>query len=154
MKLTSKHKKEVLNYLKNYKLMSLGTYYKEPWAASVYYLFDEEFNFYFLGSPNTIHCKNIAKNPKVSITIADSRQKASDKKVGFQARGLATKINSITEEKEVIIAWNKRHLDVPPLTFKTFSKVWKSKLHKIKLTDIKMFDENMSEKDEERMWKV
>ncbi len=154
MKLDDNSKKEILEFLKKHKLMSLGTYNKLPWAASVFYLFDDNFNFYFLGSPDTIHCKNIEVNPKVSITVADSHQKASDKKIGFQARGIAKKISSLKEVKEVLIAWNKRHLDVPELTFKVFSKVWKSKLHKIKLTDIKLFDERQTDEKEDRMWKV
>lgn len=154
MKITEKEKKEIFEFLSKHKLMSLGTYYKLPWAASVFYLFDEDFNFYFLGSPTTKHCLNISKNPKVSITVADSHQKASDKKIGFQARGVATKVNSIFEVKDVLKAWNKRHLDVPPLTFKIFSKVWKAKLHKIKLTDMQLFDESQTEDKEIRNWKL
>jgi uncharacterized protein YhbP (UPF0306 family) len=154
MKISKKEKNEIFEFLAKHKLMSLGTYYKLPWAASVYFLFDEEFNFYFLGSPTTLHCRNIAKNPKVSITVADSHQKASDKKKGFQARGVAKKITSILEVKNVLKAWNKRHLDTPPLNFKTFSKVWKSRLHKIELTDMQIFDENQPEESEIRNWKI
>ena len=154
MKIAEEEKREVLNYLSKYKLMSLGTYYRLPWAASVYFLFDENFNFYFISSPKTKHCMNIVKNPKVSITVADSGQKASENKMGFQARGEAKIITSMSELKQVIKAWNKRHIDTPPIKFSTVKKIWKSKFYKIKLTDVQMFDENQTEDKEVRFWKI
>jgi len=69
--------------------------------------FYDEFNFYFVSGTKTIHAQNILKNPKVSITIADSKQDPKGKKVGFQARGIAKAVNSAEELKQMIIAWNK-----------------------------------------------
>src|SRR3989339_1438347 len=152
MKLTEKDKKEIVTFLGKHKLMSLGTYYKEPWAAPVYYLFDDDLNFYFVSGTKTIHAQNILKNPKVSITIADSKQDPRGKKVGFQARGIAKAVNSAEELKQIIIAWNKRGF--VPVTYKLFMKAWKSRFYKIKLTDIKIFDENKSKAEEDRMWKL
>lgn len=152
MKFTDKDKKQVLDYLNKYKLMSLGTYYKLPWAASVYYLFDNELNLYFVSSPETKHCVNIDNNPNVSVTIADSTQDPNGKKKGFQGRGLAKRVTSVSEVKEIIKSWNKRGF--VPLTYKLFTKVWKSRFYKIKLTDVQMFDENQPEELEVRMWKL
>ena len=141
-------------YLKSHKLMSLATYNRLPWSAILYFVFDTDLNFYFLGSPSAIHNKNILKNPKVSVTVADSHQKVSDKKVGFQARGVAKEVGIEKDIKKVLLNWNKRHTDAPPLTFDILSKKWKSKLYKIKLTDIKMYNENLSDDQEERVWKL
>ena len=152
MKLTEKDKKEVLKFLSKHKLMSLGTYYKLPWSACVYYLFDEDFNLYFVSGIKTIHSQNISKNGKVSLTIVDSRQDPKGKKVGLQARGIAKAINSAEELKQIIIAWNKRGF--VPVTYKLFMKAWKSRFYKIKLTDIKMFDQNKPKEEEDRMWKI
>ena len=149
-----KDKKEILDYLAKYKLMSLGTWGETPWAASVYFLFNDDLNFYFLSSPETRHCKNIALNPKVSITVADSAQKASAKKIGFQAWGVASKVSGVIELKDIIKAWNKRHLDTPPLNYKTVSKIWKSKFYKIELSEVQLFDENQMEDKEVRNWKL
>ncbi len=150
--MVEKDKNEILNFLAKYKLVSVGTYNKLPWAANVYYLFDDEFNLYFVSNPKTKHCLNIDKNPKVSVTIADSRQNPNGKKIGFQGRGIATKVNSVKELKEIIKAWNKRGF--VHLTYKLFTKAWKSKFYKIKLTDIQMFDENQPEEQEVRSWKI
>jgi len=152
MKLTERDKKEALKFLGKHKLMSLGTYYKLPWSACVYYLFDEDFNLYFVSGIKKIHSLNISKNPKVSLTIADSTQNPKGKKIGFQARGIAKAVNSAEELKQIIIAWNKRGF--VPVTYKLFMKAWKSRFYKIKLTDIKIFDENKSKEEEDRMWKL
>lgn len=150
--MNTKEKKEILDFLKKHKLMSVGTYNKLPWAASVFYLFDEDFNLYFVSNPKTLHCKNIEKNSKVSITIADSSQKPDSKKCGLQARGNATKVSLVKELNEIIKSWNKHGF--APLTYKVLTTAWKSRFYKIKLTDIKLFDEHQSEENENRMWKI
>jgi uncharacterized protein YhbP (UPF0306 family) len=152
MKLIEKDKKEVLDFLGKHKLMSLGTYYKLPWSACVYYLFDDNFNLYFVSNPKTKHCQNISHNSKVSITVADSNQDPKGNKLGFQASGITKKVTSVSEVKEIIKAWNKRGF--VPVTYKIFKKAWKSRFYKIKLTDIQMFDENQIEENEVRIWKL
>lgn len=152
MKLTEKDKKEVLDFLSKHKLMSVGTYYKLPWAASVYYLFDDNFNLYFVSNPKTKHCVNISENSKVSVVIVNSEQDPVGKKKGFQARGNATKVISVSEVKEIIKAWNKRGF--VKVTYNEFKKAWKSRFYKIKLSDIQLFDENQSEENEIRNWKL
>lgn len=152
MNLTPEDKKEILDHLSKHRLMSVGTYNKLPWAASVYYLFDDDFNMYFVSSPKTLHCRNIEINSKVSVTVADSTQNPSGKKKGFQARGIAKKASSVKEINEIIRSWNKHGF--APLTYKILTKAWKSRFYKIKLTDIKMFDEHQNEENEDRMWKI
>ena len=152
MNLTDVDKKEIINHLEKYKLMSVGTYFRLPWSAPVYYLFDEDFNLYFVSNPKTKHCQNISKNPKVSVVIADPNQDPKGNKVGFQARGVAKKVTSASELKVIINSWNKRGF--VPITYKLFMKVWKSRFYKIKLTDVQVFDENQSVDNELRFWKL
>jgi len=152
MKLSEKDKKEVLNFLSKHKLMSMGTYYKEPWAASLYYVFDDNFNFFFVSNPKTKHCQNLVKNSRVSITVADSNQDPKGNKLGFQASGIAKKVTSVSELKDIIKSWNKRGF--VPVTYKIFKKAWKSRFYKIKLDKIQMFDENQTEDKEIRTWKL
>lgn len=40
-----------------------------PRAATIYYLVDQDFNFYFLTKDNTGHCQNIRNNPNVALVI-------------------------------------------------------------------------------------
>ena len=159
MKLTEDHRKEIFNYLTKHKLMCLGTYYKLPWSACVYYLFDDNFtsktneiNLYFVSNPKTKHCMNISKNSKVSVVIVNSEQDPEGKKKGFQARGNASKVTSVFEIKEIIKAWNKRGF--VKVTYNEFKKAWKSRFYKIKLTDIQLFDQSQSEENEVRIWKI
>ncbi|WP_289460537.1 pyridoxamine 5'-phosphate oxidase family protein, partial [Klebsiella pneumoniae] len=76
----------------------------------------DNFIFYFVSDPKTRHCRNISVNPKVSITVSDSRQKSTDVKIGFQGWGVANRITSIKEVKDVIKAWNKSGF--VPVTYK------------------------------------
>ena len=152
MKLIEKDKKEILKFLGKHKLMSLSTYYKLPWSACVYYLFDDNFNLYFVSNPKTKHCVNISKNSKVSVVIVNSEQDPEGKKKGFQARGNASKVTSVSEIKDIIIVWNKRGF--VPVTYKIFKKVWKSRFYKVKLNRLQIFDENQTGVKEVRNWKI
>jgi uncharacterized protein YhbP (UPF0306 family) len=152
MKLTEENKKEVLKFLETRKLMIVGTYNKLPWSASVYYLFDDNFNLYFVSNPKTKHCLNISKNQKVSVVIVNTEQDPEGEKKGFQARGIAKKVTSVSEIKNIILAWNKRGFF--KVTYNEFKKAWKSRFYRIKLTDIQMFDQSLGEKNECRFWKI
>lgn len=44
------------------------------WASPVAYVYDEDFNFYWVSVPGSLHQKNIKNKPKVSIAIFDSHQ--------------------------------------------------------------------------------
>lgn len=44
------------------------------WASPVAYVFDKDFNFYWVSVPESKHQKNIDANPKVAIAIFDSHQ--------------------------------------------------------------------------------
>lgn len=152
LKMKQSEKELLYKFLSNHKLMSLGTYYRAPWAASVYFLIDKDLNLYFLSSPDTRHCKNIAKNPKVSVTVADSRQKASERKEGFQMMGVAKPVGLATSIKQIVALWNKSHTDTPPIDFHTLTKVWKSKFYKITPQEIKLFSQKLYGDDEEKEW--
>lgn len=46
----------------------------KPWAAPVFYAYDESYNFYFVSAIDSQHVKNIMENPEVALDIFDSRQ--------------------------------------------------------------------------------
>lgn len=148
-----KDKKELLEFLATQKLMSLATYGEKIWSATVYYLFDEDLNLYFLSPINSLHCLNIDKNPEVSLTIADSRQKASGDKIGLQMRGRAKKIKSTLMIKKIISMWNNKHFDAPPIKYQTLMKVWRSRFYQIEPEFIKLFSEK-SGGEKESTWEL
>jgi len=45
-----------------------------PWAAPVAYVYDAEYNFYWVSVPESRHQQNIKKNPDIVISIFDSQQ--------------------------------------------------------------------------------
>lgn len=47
----------------------------KPWVAPVLYVYDKEYNLYFLSAVDAVHSENILKNPSVAISIFDSHQK-------------------------------------------------------------------------------
>jgi len=98
-----KLKETVLNYLKEHYTMTIATAKGEsPWAATMFYA-NDGFTLYFLSDPTVAqHCKNIAGNPQVSVTIDEDYPltKPDDwKKVrGIQMQGTA---EVLTTEAEI-----------------------------------------------------
>lgn len=142
MKLTKQH---VLNFLATQRLMSIATYGKFPWIASVYYSFDRDLNLYFLSSPTTLHCKQIIKNPQVAVAIADSQQGITVLKRGLQLWGEARQISNVSKIKHALHLW-KSFLKVKDreLTYKNmFKKVVSGRMYIIKPKRIKLFDQKL-----------
>lgn len=142
MKLTKNH---VLDFLKDQKLMSVATFGKHSWIASVYYSFDNSLNLYFLSDPATLHCRQIDKNPHVAVSIADSRQKVTQLKRGLQIYGIAKQISGALKMKHTLRSW-KEALNVKDkeLTYTNMlKKVIKGRMYQISPKRIKLFDQKL-----------
>jgi len=141
MQLTKQH---VLDFLKTNKLMQVATMGDFPWIATVYYSFDNELNLYFLSSDKTLHVKQIKKNPKVSIAIADSHQDINKPKKGLQISGLAEEVSGVEKIKHALSLW-KDFLSVnnPKLTYENMKKGLTGKIYKITPKRIKLFDQEL-----------
>jgi len=73
-------------------LMSLGINDESgPWVADVIYVFDEDFNLYWLSEIITRHSQAILKNNKVAGTITISN-KGGEANMGIQFEGIAEKV--------------------------------------------------------------
>ena len=88
--------------------MAVGTSTNDgkPWIAPVLYVYDEDYNFYFLSAVDSLHSENILKNPNVAITIFDSHQRigVSD---GIQIEGRAELVEK-GEIKKAITLYCKK----------------------------------------------
>lgn len=139
----NKNQKKLLSYLRSQHLMSLSTQGKHLWTCTVYFVVDDEFNFYFVSPPDSLHCRQIQKNPQVAFNIADSRQKVTEKKVGVQARGQAKKLTKAEKTKQVLKMWNQANPGYESVinweNMQT-GKI-KSKIFQIKPSFIKFFSE-------------
>ncbi len=143
-------KELVLSFLKDHNLMSVATYGEHPWIASVYYSFDDELNIYFLSSPTTLHCKQIAQNPKVAVSIADSHQKPTDLKKGVQLYGIAGQISDTAKIKHALRLW-KETLGVkdPELSYENMvKKIVTGRMYKITPKRIKFFNQELFKNDD------
>jgi len=60
----------------------------KPWVATLYYAFDNKFNFYFVSAKDSLHAQHIKINPRVAISIYDSHAPPGEGD-GVQIDGLA-----------------------------------------------------------------
>ena len=88
----------VLGYLRNHNVATLATSDgSAPWASAVFYV-NEGYVLYFLSSPTSRHCLNLAQSPRVALTIQEDYSDWLDIK-GVQVEGVASEISGAEEEK-------------------------------------------------------
>ena len=138
-------KKNVLDFLAKYKLMTIATFGNHPWIASVYYSYDDRLNLYFLSSLKTLHAQQIANNPQVAISIADSHQSISDIKRGLQLFGNAHQITDTRKIKHALTMWKEAlKINNPIFTYENMiKKVINGRMYKIVPKKIKLFDQQL-----------
>jgi len=136
-------KEIVHDFLSKHKLMTIATYGEYPWIASVYYSYDQDLNIYFLSDPNTLHCKQLKKNPHIALSIVDSHQTVSDLKKGLQVYGKAEEISQANKIRHALSMW-KEALNIvnPKYTYENMiKKIVKGRMFKITPKKIKLFDQ-------------
>ena len=88
-------KPKIREVLEKGHLMSLATVDDGGvWVADVVYVYDDEFNIYWMSDPDVRHSKAILKNPQTagSITISN---KTKEKNLGIQFSGKAERLEGI-----------------------------------------------------------
>ena len=142
MKLT---KKLLHDFLKKHKLMFIATQGNHPWIAAVYYTFDNDLNLYFLSSPETLHVKQIEKNPEVAVAISDSNQKLTDLKKGLQIYGKVKQISDLNKIKHAVNLWKKSlGYKGSEISYENMiNKVIKGRMFKITPKKIKFFNQEL-----------
>ena len=153
-------RKEILDHIKAFLFshfqMAISTYANYPWTATVYYSVDDDLNIYFLSDPKTLHCRQIEKNAKVSVNIADAPQKPTALKKGLQIYGKAKKISGVNKIKHALSLW-KKTLDVtsPLYTYEgMINKSIKGRMYKITPVRIKYFNEALWTEGNEPVVKI
>jgi len=87
-----------LRYLQQHHVVSLATSGSDgPWAAAVFYVSDG-LTLYFLSSPTSRHCQNIAQDPHVAGTIQEDYADWAEIK-GVQLEGMAINISGEDEAR-------------------------------------------------------
>jgi uncharacterized protein YhbP (UPF0306 family) len=138
-------KEELLKYLKTQRLMSIATFSKEPWIASVFYAVDDDFSLYFVSEPDARHCRDIEKNNIVVLAIADSHQTTKDKKKGVQIKGVALILEDEKEIEKAVQLWNKANPGIEEII--TFDNIKNgainSRVYVVKPVLVKFFNEDL-----------
>lgn len=141
----------IRDFLKGHYQMAVATNGEHPWIATVYFSYDEDLNFYFLSNPETIHCKHIATNPHVSVSIAHSPQNPAEKKKGLQFFGIAEQISDKHKIIHAITLWRKT-LNVTSDTY-TYEGMMKKaidgRMYKVTPKKMKLFNEDIWEEGTE-----
>ncbi len=70
----------------NYMTIATSSKKGGIWAAVVSYVYDKNYNFYFLSAIDSRHAENIIENPEIALEIFDSKQKIGSAE-GVQAEG-------------------------------------------------------------------
>lgn len=83
-------KSEILMYLKSARTMQLATAFRDqPWVCTVYFVYDNEMNIYWLSLPTRRHSRELAINPFAAIAF---QIKTDLPVIGIQAEGAVTKV--------------------------------------------------------------
>lgn len=139
--------------------MSIATYDKYPWIANLYYAVDEDLNLFFLSDPDTVHCKQIAKNPKVTCAIYDSNQtpvktKGKFDKIGMQYYGEAKIITNWIEAGKALFKW-KNVLKIKTdevFSIKNMKKaILHGRMYRVTPKKIKLFKQDKDGNDKEEV---
>ncbi|MDE1860682.1 MAG: pyridoxamine 5'-phosphate oxidase family protein [Candidatus Micrarchaeota archaeon] len=102
------YEEEAKRLISDNKYMVVATSDKDgnSWAATVFYVYDKKYNFYFLSAVDSRHCEFINKNPKVAFVIFDANQPIGHSE-GIQALGRASFVKD-RELEEVIKLYSNR----------------------------------------------
>ena len=103
-----KIKKYILDYLEKNRLMTLATSENDvPWAATVFFAYDDDLNIYFISVPNTRKITNLNRNPNVAIAINQFQPKGEVVQ-GLQIEGKAEALDKEKNKKELDL-YRKRY---------------------------------------------
>jgi uncharacterized protein YhbP (UPF0306 family) len=98
MQMMASIKKLIQDYLKKARAMQISTSVNnKPWCATVYYVYDKNWNLYWISKPSTRHSKEIGKNAKVAGAIVYD-QVPSRTVRGLQFEGVAELLSGVEEE--------------------------------------------------------
>ncbi len=137
--------KYVNEYLRKGKLMQLATVKRgQPWIINCWYIYDDNFNFYFISGQSARHVVELKNNEKVACSIAPhyTLEKLGQKVQGLMFEGVAKEVkgSSLAEVFNNFVArwkFSTNYINLDRLKRGGAG----SKLYKIKATKIVWFDE-------------
>lgn len=141
---------EIEPYLKDERICVVASCENnQPWAATVFYAYDNDVNIYFLSGLHRRHSKEILNNNRVAVAIAEHRYELGDKVKGIQVEGTCVPLSGV-EAAEAFKCFKARFPQVDKLlhinlltdevsSFPTGTAV--HRIWKLTPTRVKVFDE-------------
>lgn len=79
---------KVHTFLRQHTMGVLSTVSQDgkPWGAAIYYVADENFNFYFVTRTETAKYQNLDSNPHAALTVADPATRTTVQAAGAISR--------------------------------------------------------------------
>ncbi|MBI4193423.1 MAG: pyridoxamine 5'-phosphate oxidase family protein [Candidatus Colwellbacteria bacterium] len=88
-------RRRVVAYLERNRLMVVATVADStPWAATVFFAYDQNLNLYFYSREDTRHCREIARNPRVAVAVSHAQHAQNNFVRGVQMTGEARKVSA------------------------------------------------------------
>lgn len=109
---------KVHTFLRHHPMGILSTVTDDgnPWGSAIYYVADENFNFYFVTRVGTFKYHNLDKNPVASLTIADSESQITVQVSGKISKVPVHEYMDIVFDKLAAIKPKDDEYWLPPLT--------------------------------------
>ncbi len=95
-----KSKEEIYTYLQSLYIavLATATHSGVPYAATIYFITDQELNFYFLTKSDTKKSRNLEKNNHAALTVIDASSPRT-----IQATGKVTEVEDPTQYRQMLI---------------------------------------------------
>ena len=135
--------KEVFNFLHQHPMGVLSTITDNgaPWGSAIYYVADEDFNFYFVTRMETFKYQNLDKMPLAALTIADSESQTTVQATGTISQLPVKDYADIVFGKLAKIKPDDDYTWMPPI-----AKIQKGNYMPLRLTPTKMQYANYMDK--------
>lgn len=110
----------------------------KPWVVSVFYVVDDEYNFYWLSLPDRRHSQEIRDNNHAAITIAIKQNLPV---IGIYAEGTVSVSENQDEVKMVAEAYVKKHNTAHTFYDRFVKGTHQHHVYKLSPVSITLFDE-------------
>lgn len=140
----------------NYLTLATCDLKGKPWAATLYYAYDKNFNFYFISASDSLHVNHIKENENVALAIFDSHAKVGEGD-GVQIEGVAHRL-SVVELPHALTVYFKRRFpdEIERIKHGHFPTEYlgKSFFSFIKVKPLKVYTLDLSVKDYDKRIEV
>jgi uncharacterized protein YhbP (UPF0306 family) len=144
----------IRQYLSQVNIMQLATSVdNQPWACTVHYYSDDDFNLYWVSTLARKHSQDIDKNPKVAAAVMVHENTPDEPYViGISIEGSAELIGSRVTD-EVAQGYARKHgkdSDMPAIA----QGKHPHKFYRLKPSRIVLFDSKSFPEDPRKEWQV